>query len=222
MTDCPPSPDRVMKHSVLRPGISIGDDKAFGTLGLFVVNDTGTLFLLTAKHVIAPRGAKKQKPIVHPAGPDAPGTADHVASLWAWNGRTDAALARIETGVSCSIEQMESGQIVQTFREPRVGDILEKSGRTTGTTRARVTEVVRPANGLTNTFLLEQFDGDRPISCKGDSGAIWYDPETGEGVGLHNGGVPEIGKAVAVPLTEIRDALGVEPWNGVFIDSGAP
>ena len=141
-----------------------------------------------------------------------------MASLWWWERRVDAALARIEHGLVCRNDQMGTGKVIRSFREPVVGDILEKSARTTGTTRARVAAVERPAAELTNAFILERLSGDtEPISCDGDSGAVWYDPETLEGVGLHHGGEPEAGKTVAVSLILIKGSWNIEPWNGEFI-----
>ena len=115
---------------------------------------------------------------------------------------------------------METGELIRSFRAPRVGDVLEKSGRTTGTTRAVVINERRPADGLPTAFILGRLPGESdPISCEGDSGAIWYDPETREGVGLHHGGETDDGIAVAVSLVLIKSSWDFEPWNGEFIDN---
>ena len=100
--------------------------------------------------------------------------------------------------------------------------MLETSARTTGTTRARVIAVGRPADGRPNAFILERLSGDtQPISWAGDSGAVWYDPTTLEGVGLHHGGEPEEGKAVAVSLPLIKASWDLKPWNGEFLEEPA-
>ena len=72
---------------------------------------------------------------------------------------------------------------------------------------------------------LERLDGDASaISRGGDSGALWYSEETGEGIGLHHDGKVSEGIAVAVPLPFIVSAYErrhngpFEPWDGTFID----
>ena len=217
--ECQPDPLRIAASSLLTPGLSIGaESKTTGTLGLFVVDATGTLCLLSAKHILARDDSPKAlSRIVHPASDDADGqNPGHIASLWWWLSRVDAALAKIEADVVCNIEQFETDVTIQSFREPKVDDILEKSGRSSGVTRAKVTDCYVPADGLPETLKLRRLDGETdPISCKGDSGAVWYDPITGEGVGLHHGGVEE--RAVAVPLVTIKEAWDIEPWNGELL-----
>jgi len=220
MGACIPDPGRVTPHSVLRPGISIGEKKTWGTLGMFVVDAWGTLCLLSAKHVLAPVGHAEDRPVRHPAPKDHGPEAPVVASLWWWDDALDVALAKIATGTVCTPEIMETGQVIKSFRAPRKGDVLEKSGRSTGTTRAVVVEERRPVGGIPSAFILERLPGeDGPISCEGDSGAIWYDPETGEGVGMLHGGEVEVGRAVGVSLTLIRSSWDIEPWNGTFIEN---
>jgi hypothetical protein len=82
-----------------------------------------------------------------------------------------------------------------------------------------VTRIGVPADGLPDTFILERLAGDTdPISCDGDSGSLWYDPDTFEGVGLHHGGPSEKGLAVAVSMMLIRSSWDIEPWNGELLE----
>ena len=221
---CPkPGADRITQASPVRPGISVGlEGRDAGTLGLFVVDHAGDLCILTARHLLG-RKDSRGKPIVQPANED--GGGQTIARVTWLNKRSDGALARVEPGFDCAIEQMGSGGIVQTFRAPRLNDLLTKSGRTTGTTHARVIEVATNVGRLKKVFILERLEGDdEPISCPGDSGAIWYDALTNEGVGLHHTGHVDDGTAVAVPLPYIVSAYErlhdepFHPWDGTFLD----
>ena len=99
---------------------------------------------------------------------------------------------------------------------PQIGDILEKSGRTTGITHAKVQGVGHTYDGVGEAFYLvpvKKNIHNIEVSWKGDSGAIWYDPNTMEVVGLHVKGEknpnPFNEYAVASCLTAVMEELDV-------------
>ena len=110
---------------------------------------------------------------------------DVVAKLVRHDKRLDCAISRITTR-DYRLEQFESNVIVTSARMPKKGDIVEKSGTRTGVTRAKVEKI----DG--NWVYLVPVEGDYPhnteISMGGDSGSVWYDPETKEGLILHSRG----------------------------------
>jgi endonuclease G len=102
---------------------------------------------------------------------------------------TDAAIASIDAAPAprgLELAAYGSQKIFQPPRAARLGDILEKSGRTTGVTRGRVTGIGF-FGGLLEALYIAPLPGaqDRTLARRGDSGAIWYDPAGDEMVGLH-------------------------------------
>ena len=203
---------------VLQPGLSISNatqENSCGTLGLFVCDVERRLLLLTARHVLF---GSSNRDVFQPGLGDGGSTPRHVARVIKNSFKYDAVLAAVRPNMDCSIEQFESGLVVEHFRAPLIGDELEKSGRTTGITRARVVDLAptSPADIPKQAFRLEPLPGEiEPISSGGDSGAIWYDPVTKTGVGLHHGGEP--GFAIAVRLTILQTRWNIKPWNRHYI-----
>ncbi len=215
----------------LQPGVGIspaGPLQGSGTLGMVVFDDRdGSAGLLTAWHVLAASPtAAKGDPVLQPA-PAAEGEPGlhTIARLRRWvapmDGIGDAAFAAF-TGLR-SINPVPLGAArVTGARMPVQGELLEKSGRSTGVTRGRVesfdgeTDVHYRVLGRTWTlpgfeirFEPEGSAADR-VSRVGDSGAVWLDPATGEAVGLHVGGDPS-GRALACFLPDILAELEVSP-----------
>lgn len=100
--------------------------------------------------------------------------------------------------------------------DPVVGRTLEKCGAVSQRTQAVITTISR-VDGLFPAITLKPPVGDideSPLSEAGDSGAIWYDPETGAGVGLHVQGSARTKKreeyGVATVLTDIGRAFGLK------------
>jgi hypothetical protein len=182
-----------------------------------LVDRQGNLFILSSAHVIAPQGAKRNDPILQPGVGDIRVQGEIVARLWRRIQHLDAAIAIVETKRPLDVRLFKSDAVVKEFRPPKVGTELEKSGRSTGVTRGKVM-ALGSFPGHPDAFFSLSVVGDGPISLGGDSGAVWYDPATGAGVGLHYGG--ENGSnAIAVRLerivTDMRMDLKV--WNGTWI-----
>jgi hypothetical protein len=213
------------RHPTLQPGISVGNAKAeAGTLGLIVYDDeSGVPCMLSAFHVLAGPFGAVDDPITQPARIDqgrAP--ADTVASLLrfhrpgAWG---DAAVAKLNGQRRFATEQFGSADRITKLGTPTIGQVLEKCGRTTGVTRGRIdgtgTYYYAQAQEGIGGFRLVPEGSDDPerqdLSAVGDSGAVWYAPSTGVGVGLHCAG--EIGErdefAIASYLSRVMATLKV-------------
>jgi hypothetical protein len=206
-------------------GVSVGNPKAgVGTLGAIVFDDaTGEPCLLSAFHVLAGPLAVDRDFVTQPARFDQGTIAnDTVARLLRSllpGTSGDAAVARFTNARTLSREQRTSGVVVRRAVLPIMGQVLEKSGRTTGVTRGVVDGMGRyfyaEAPGGISGFRLAPHGPDDPacedLSAPGDSGAVWYDPATEAGVGLHAGGeVAQTSEfAVASYLTRVLSALQV-------------
>jgi hypothetical protein len=140
----------------------------------------------------------------------------------------DAAFARLDNmcGRSVQLVQLGTEVLLQSARMAKLNDILEKSGRTTGVTQGKVEGIgVYPVpypdgskkniEALRIVSIIEKNPNNEEISSGGDSGAIWYDPVTKEGVGLHFAGEPSSEAApteeyaLACHLPSVLKALNV-------------
>jgi hypothetical protein len=212
-------PARVMRVDPFQPGVSIGhEDSTAGTLGMFVTDTLNMRrCILSTDHVL--RGGSKPKPgdaIVQPGPADEGATpGDVVATLGRFNKLVAAAIAPLTGARQLVDEQLGSGVRIANFRLPIVGDVLEKSGRTTGITQGLV-DGLGHFDGVGFSMhlrpLAEDID-DIPISDGGDSGAVWYDPETRAGVGLHVRGAEhptgQSSFAIASSLVVIAQKLNI-------------
>lgn len=212
-------PARVMRVDPFQPGVSIGhEDTTAGTLGMFVTDTLNQRrCILSTDHVL--RAGSKPKPgdaIVQPGPADGGATpSDVVATLGRFNKLVAAAIAPLSGARQLVEAQLESGVRITSFRLPVVGDILEKSGRTTGITQGLV-DGLGHFDGVGFSMhlrpLAEDID-DIPISDGGDSGAVWYDPETSAGVGLHVRGAEhptgQSSFAIASSLTVVAQKLNI-------------
>jgi hypothetical protein len=131
----------------------------------------------------------------------------------------DAAVAKLNGTRAFSREQLSTGVVVRHASLPSMGQILEKCGRTTGVTQGEVVGMGKyfyadAPLGISG-FQLELVGHDDPLredlSAPGDSGALWYDPTSKTGVGLHAAG--EVAQssefAIASYLTRVLSALSV-------------
>jgi endonuclease G, mitochondrial len=209
---------RTSASGILRPGLSISHEFGrAGTLGL-VLRDrrTGQPCLLSAAHVLADHpNFRPGDPIVQPARED--GGTRAVGRFIRLNRDTDSAFAVLEAGVDTDSAQLGSNITVSRARFPSLGDVLEKSGRTTKVTRALVEEL-GVIGGVRFAMRLGPLDPEArplpPIARPGDSGSIWYDPATGAGVGLHCRGLAapngESEVAIASSLRIVMDFLELD------------
>jgi len=198
----------------LRPGVSVGRVAAGGgTLGMFVSDNRagGKVGLLSAAHVLFAIAGVPGDAIIQAGRDDGGVAADVVATITRAFRPSDAALATLTGDRDHDPSVALSAVTLTAPREPRLGDVLEKCGRTTEITRARV-DGIGHHMGLQNSFRLVGLD-DNPIADFGDSGAIWYDPATGAVVGLHCKGpitfTPSANFAIATRLTLVMSRLDV-------------
>jgi len=211
-------PARQTAVPIIRPGLSVsalnGDT---GTLGLLVEDITdGKQLILGSAHVFgrAPDPQGGMTPIIQPGRADGGGAPDAIGTLLRSDRGTDTAVAVATGARPFDSHILGAANDVTGLRHPQRGDILEKSGRTTGITRGFVDSIVREFAGLQFVMRLVPLPGaDGPICDFGDSGSVWYDPGTGEAVAIHckGGSTPTQANAYAIATSLIyaTQALGV-------------
>ena len=206
--------DLQVRVDPVRPGVSIGrlGDTA-GTMGVVVTDNrrASRPGFLTAGHVLFSHNGSPGDIVVQPGPSDGGVAADVVATVARAFTPSDAALAVFTGDRAVDPTVAISGVTLTAPREPALGDVLEKCGRSTGVTRATV-DGIGHFMGVRDSFHLVGLD-DNPIVEAGDSGAMWYDPVTGAAIGLHCKGptvfTPSANFAVASRLTEVTKKIGV-------------
>lgn len=207
------------RQDPIRPGVSIaGEGRGAGSFGAWVRDAaSGEWFLLSAWHVFADAVGTNGRRVLQPAELDG-GTSNKstvgtvVRAVHGASG--DAAIARGTAGRGRSNQVFGSTVTLKGVRDPVKDEILHKFGRSTHATSAVVQFVgnVKTLHASCRGMVLVPVAGNgAPISSSGDSGAIWYDPKTGEGVGIHlegnTPGMPE--QATACSLADALAALEV-------------
>lgn len=209
-------PERASLRETLQPGISIANrDGTYGTLGLFVTDiASGATCILSADHVLAPpQGDGAQ--VVQPGPWDlAFEERNVIGRLWRRQPYHGVSIARLDAPRPFARELFGTDIVLSGTHVPRPGDILEKSGRTTGVTRARVDGFGSYAACFPAILLVpEDGAGDLEISAEGDSGAVWYDPGTRKAVAIQCIGedpqAPSLEWAAAALIAPIASKLGV-------------
>jgi hypothetical protein len=197
--------------TALAPGASISCARgSAGTLGAIVRDDDGLRCLLTAGHVLRECGkCKRNFPIVHPGRADAAAGAE-VARIADVHFGLDSGTAILANGVTAQNVALVSGVRITTPVVPSIDDVLEKSGRSSGLTRARV-QGIGTFEGVFPAIQLRPLLGGigSVISEPGDSGAVWYRADTGAAVGLLvAGGVSDDNTySIAAVLTDVMVEL---------------
>jgi hypothetical protein len=211
----------------LRPGVSIGHvDVSAGTLGAFV-EMAGDLHALSNYHVLVGSPAAVGDAVVQPGAADG-GTdpADRVGTL----ARFEPLAAGRAATVDCAVAHLKDVEVDPTYPVGAVsttapaegGEEVEKIGRTTGTTRGRVTAieldgvVVGYGEELGELSFDNQIEVEStsasPFSRGGDSGALVYRTD-GVALGLlfagsETGGDNGNGLTYLNPIDAVLDALG--------------
>lgn len=217
-------PARQTRVPVISPGVSVSSmDGDTGTLGLMLEDVVdGRSVVLGAAHVFAPSLASRpgETAIIQPGRADGGGTQDAACVLHRFDESTDTAVAAVLGGRPFTPHILGAARDVSGCRHPRLGDVLEKSGRTTGITRGRVDGIAQEFAGLHYVIRLVALDGATgPLCDFGDSGSVWYDPTTGEAVAVHckGGSAPTMDNAYAIATSLIYATrnLGVRlPGSG--------
>jgi hypothetical protein len=205
---------RAQRAPNVQPGFGISHlNGGTGTLGLLVLDHLGRPGLLSASHVLVPdSNASPGDPILQPSRLDGGQPPDTVASLQRSDPDTDSAYALLLNTRPIDPTIFDPGAPIAAAGFPALGDVLEKSGRATDVTRAVVDGISLVMAGLRYAIHLAPLDSDAPpIALGGDSGALWYDPATNVGVGLHCKGtltsVPGASFAIATSLVYVLRRL---------------
>jgi len=216
------SNERNKKFETLQPGISISSKYSTnGTLGLIVYDKINNYqpCILSNWHVLVKRSFVPRisfrigKPVFQPGKLPQGGRPKRntiIARLTRYDRITDSAIAKI-TNRDFILNQFETNTLIKTARVPVKGDIVEKSGTRTGVTRGKVVEV--KGSIVTIKTIEENNPLDLEISAGGDSGCLWYDPITFEGLVLHNSGEtnkrPEEEFAKGTMLVKVLEKLNI-------------
>nr|WP_297430178.1 hypothetical protein [uncultured Actinotalea sp.] len=215
----------------LRPGVSVAHvDVTAGTLGAFVTVD-GRLHALSNHHVlVGSPGARVGDPVLQPGPADGgQDPRDRVGTLARFVALDATATALVDAAVAALDDDAvdltyPSGPVTGTVRVAGA-ETVEKIGRTTGTTRGRVTAfelddvVVGYGPGLGEVSFDDQIEveglGRGPFSRGGDSGSLVYLPDAGHAVGLlfagsETGGENGAGLTYVNPIDTVLEALGAE------------
>lgn len=199
-------PPRDTRAAVIQPGLGISHTNGgTGTLGLLVLDAQGRQALLSAKHVLFPdTNSQPGDALLQPARMDNGQNIDTIAAVDRGDPDTDSAYARL-FNVRPVDPRILGTDVGVTFPQfPAIGSVLQKSGRGTGVTSAVVDGISPVMSGIHYAMHLSPLQpGDPPISLGGDSGAVWYDPATGAGIGLHCKG----GTAVSATNFAIASSL---------------
>lgn len=230
--------ERMRRQNPVCPGISVGNidglDNA-GTIGAIVVHQgTGFLAIMSCQHVIARNYADDR--INQPGRPDDPGYQDpgrfepdrsnlgRLLGLPLLDEDGDAAIAQIVSRrVRREIEGL--GVAIEAVADPKPGDIVVKSGRTSGVTFGKIVSLdhvsITPDSAIgLHGFSIAPLDGAPwPITKAGDSGAAWMLCRTVAGkpvatttmVGLHYGASDTQKRAYAAFATKLFDRLDIRP-----------
>ncbi|MGX1930186.1 hypothetical protein [Flagellimonas sp. 2504JD4-2] len=201
----PLNSERRQRRQIIQPGISIGMSRSVGTLGLICYDNLSNRpCLLTAEHVIP---GNVGKIVLQPAFGLDRGIIlrDGIAKKLRADSNGDAAIATLRGNRKVIPEQFETKNIIESFRDVKLGETLTKSGRTTNVTPALVDGIgvyyksMRYGRRAIKGFRLVPIDDHNSdniqISDEGDSGSIWFDFKTNEGVGLLFAGETEDVKA---------------------------
>lgn len=218
---------RRRRRDPVQPGLSISHHLGTaGTIGAIVYDRTdGAPCILSNKHVLAEAAlAEAGDQILQPGRIDGGRRdLDAIARLRRMHlgVKGDAAIAVLNQSRQTRTALYGSDIQIRETRRAAVGDLAAKSGRSTGVTDGRVDGVGRfkVSYGFQDHwiegFKLRLQDAANPgnleLTRHGDSGAIWYDPATQEGLGLHFAGedasAPAAEFALACHLDAVLDEL---------------
>lgn len=230
------------RRDPIRPGISVSHPLvSAGTIGAVVFDRaTGAPCILSNWHVLAGSVFAQVGDAILQPGPFDGGRRDtdtigHLERMHLGR-RGDAAIAVLNGARQVSRNHDDTTVEVRTARRAGLGDTVAKSGRTTGVTtgvvdgmgRYRITYSVG-THEIEGFLIRATADGNPDnieISGAGDSGSLWYDPATQEGLGLHFAGesdpAPSAEYALACHLDAVLDELNISLQPVEVVDTPAP
>ena len=203
-----------MRTRPLVGGISVSqfpDDPGGGTLGYFV-RRADLLLLLTSAHVLTIQGQSVVQPGTADGGEEEDIAATIDTRVYDPAAGVDAAIARIASGVNCTLDISGLGPVATTG--PAVlNQVAYKSGRTTGLTAGMVidTDCIQTVGGhqFQHQIVVDALAASG-FSQGGDSGALVVARNaTGKffAIGLVTGGSGRI--SVVNPIDPVLSRLGV-------------
>lgn len=218
----PATPDeatRRRRRNPVIPGISVGrsESESAGTVGMIAYRrDSGAAGILSNWHVLCGPDGRLGDWIRQPANEDGGSEFDEFARLTTrvLESNADAAFAQLTDDFDRPVDGTIAGtdSALQGVTAPSLGAVLEKSGRTTGLTTARIDGIGRywvryedQRRGI-DGFRLLPVDASGPICGPGDSGSVWFDSSL-RGVGLHVAGDDAGRYAIACDLPRVLERL---------------
>ena len=209
VSNAPPPPPTVPRPQPpslpLRPGASVARSNGSAeSVGGIAQDAAGVRYMLTAEHVfIEKENLAAGSPMVHPGPLDLLTQMVVVARYHKKHKTMDAGIAKIDAGVASNNNALLSNVTILPPTAALAAGTLEKSGRTTDITQGVVRMIGQFGLSATVIFIKPPDNFTGTIADHGDSGAIWYDADTFEAVGLHRGSDPTSGDAVATPVGNI-------------------
>ena len=210
------------------PGVSIGHyNVTAGTLGCYVTDKKGIVYILSNNHVLADSNKGRWKDMVLQPGPEDGGSVntDSIAKLSyvvplnrkSFN-TMDAAIAKVESGIK--IDTLVNNKIkIAGTDSPALKMKVEKFGRTTGHTKGEITTTHLDVNVEFEGVHLEFHDQfeikgkmQKSIRSKfcndGDSGSVILELNTHKAIGLLFAGTKH-GTTFASPIEKVLSAFSV-------------
>jgi hypothetical protein len=209
----------------LRPGLSIGlaNTEGVGTLGYFVIDRSGQIYLLSTTGSLTVSTSRSQ--VLQPAPFDGGQSPDDLVAQWIkaltqtnpMPASNMVALALLTPPIQVQTMIPEIG-LVRGVRDPVPGMHVRKLGRTTGLTEGEVQAIDQSINVTTLGESLQIRGAVRtsPMSAGGDGGALVVDDE-GYAVGVIVAGSDR--ETILAPLREVLDSFGVELLTPPFAES---
>ena len=200
----------------LKPGLSVsGMNVTAGTIGAFVRDAKGELYLLSAAHVLGLPDYELGSPVVQPGQMDGGqepadviGYSARSLSLADWVSMAHlVGLARLEEGVTFETIIPGIGPI-REVRDPTLGMSVRMLGRASGlaTGEISVVDVTAVINLGEQNFRFVNGIATSPMSQGGDSGALVVDEE-GYAIGVVVAGSES--QTFLSPMQDVLDSLGV-------------
>ncbi len=185
----------------LQGGVSIGEEEeatAYGTLGCIVFDQERNPYVLTAYHVAIPPAHTTGVYILQPSLADnGKAVTDRIGTVSDYNidANGDFAIIPIDIGSrGYDSTIFTSGDMVDSVKDPVIGEAVRKSGRTTGVTNGIISaigtfSVDYSAWGLGTIYIngfefIPASDPNEVIADDGDSGACVYVAEEKAAVGI--------------------------------------